>query len=247
MGLNYFLFFFFQAREDEIPTTKVCPLPAAEKQLAWFDADQEDERRRRSKSSAANGMAGGGLLDDDDDSDDEEESGSGGIGGKKKMDSSDMKEARAERKRGVMNEVVARCKKRTYRVNTTTRTWRSVVDGGSLEPSDRVRLREEKKEKERKERQNMGGLDAEQEDMKKMIQAQEIMNCPEHVSHSFQLKRVHGMANSPGTHTHVHYMNRGSEIVFSAGKIVIVQNVRYENVHIFFCFFCLPLLCQSIV
>ena len=228
-------FFFFEVREDEIPTTKVCPLPAAEKQLTWFDADQEDERRRRSKSSAATGgMENGGLLDDDDDSDEEESGGGGGgggggIGGKKKMDSLDMKEARAEKKRGVMNEVVARCKKRTYRINTTTRTWRSVVDGGSLEPSDRVQLREEKKEKERKDRRDIGGLDAEQEDVKRMVQAQETMNCPEHVSHSFQLKRVHGMANSPGTHTHVHYMNRGSEIVFSAGKIVIVQNVRYDN------------------
>ena len=53
-------------------------------------------------------------------------------------------------------------------------------------------------------------------------------------SHTFRLKHVHGMANSPGTHSHVHYINRGTEIVYSAGKIVVVQDLRTNKAQRFF-------------
>lgn len=86
----------------------------------------------------------------------------------------------------------------------------------------------------KKLRDNAGGLDMEQENDIKMNKAQNAVHSINNIKHTFRLKHIHGMANSPGTHTHVHYINRGTDIVYSAGKVVIIQDVRTNKVQRFF-------------
>ena len=67
-----------------------------------------------------------------------------------------------------------------------------------------------------------------------MNTAQAALYNMSNTAHTFNLSHVHGMCSVPGTHTHVHYLNRGSEIVYSAGKIVILQDIRSNKKQRFF-------------
>ena len=135
--------------------------------MTWFDADLEDAKRAAAAKKP--GRLGATL---DSDSEDEQE---GGID----KTPARIKALHAEGLKAVMAQIKQECKKRDFRVNKTTRTWRSIVDDGSLTPSahkarlEAVRLALKKKEEQ------AGGFDAEQEDAVKMATAQQTLHLPE--------------------------------------------------------------------
>ena len=154
-------------REDEISSVKVGPKAEAEKQLTWFDADVEDAKRAATAKKQ-------GRRDDTVDSDSEDER-EGGID----TTPARIKAVHAEGLKAVMAQIQHQCKKRDFRTNKKTRTWRSIVDDGSLTPSahkarlEAVRLALKQKE------EKAGGFDAEQEDAVKMTAAQQTLHLPE--------------------------------------------------------------------
>jgi len=183
-------------RQDEMPMNKVCPKLTAEKQLTWFDADTEDKKRDKRNKQHHQQV-------------DSEEASSNSNSDSEDIKPSDMTEIHAEQKDALLVQLHDSNKKRKFRTNKTTRTWMEMVDDGDVEPSYHQQSIEKEKARQQQLRADAGGYDAEQEDAENMSKAQAAHYAMSHAAHTFRLKHIHGMPNAPGTHTHVHYLNRG--------------------------------------
>jgi WD40 repeat protein len=211
-------------REDEMLSVKVCPAPASEKTLAWYSESGAGVGVGGSSigsSGPLGGGGGGGGDHDDDDGGDASDASSGGEG-----DPLDISDAHAEGLRNEISQLRKASKRRPYR-ETSKLNWRKVVKEGGLAPTEYQRLAEARTLAHQKAREAAGGYDADQEE--KMVREATKMTrgAATAPAFSFRLKHVHGLCNSPGTHSHVHYAGpSGEEIVYTAGCVAIVQDVR---------------------
>lgn len=198
-------------REDEVVCSKVCPAPDSERVLSWHPEEG-------SKFSSLNSVEGTDIGEVDDNASD---SSSGGEG-----DPVGIAEANAENLRNKISRLRKLSKRRPFR-ETSKLSWRKVVREGGLMPSKYRKTLESQQLAIQKLRDSAGGLDSEQEekmmrDMTKMSRGS--ATAP---AFRFRLKHIHGLCNSPGTHSHVMYTGKsGDEIIYAAGCVAIVQDIR---------------------
>ena len=83
------------------------------------------------------------------DSDDEED--------ENLLNNHDLQEAHAESKAALVTINNENCKKRQFRTNSTTRTWREMINDGGLEPSYHTEKIETEKARQIKLRKDAGG------------------------------------------------------------------------------------------